>query len=156
MVYGSVPLCLLRWETVWLIIYRVCSCVNASTILYMYTSMFNTSVLLSTESATGYKRLWFCYNWLSSDLVHRKPCWQVSVLTTIIILLFASLYLFRPHLLSRMAFLYTVTFGSRLLKEPLKGYPVSIFVLCTLQANCKKWGLCIFKNPVNICNAYNT
>jgi len=32
---------------------------------------------------------------------------------------------FRPHLLQRMAVLYSLTFKDRLLKEPLKGYPVS-------------------------------
>jgi len=32
---------------------------------------------------------------------------------------------FRPHLLQRMAVLYSLTFGDRLLREPLKGYPVS-------------------------------
>ena len=32
---------------------------------------------------------------------------------------------FRPHLLQRMAVLYCLTFGDRLLREPLKGYPVS-------------------------------
>ena len=32
---------------------------------------------------------------------------------------------FRPHLLQRMAVLYSLTFGDHLLREPLKGYPVS-------------------------------
>ncbi|XP_065908131.1 1-phosphatidylinositol 4,5-bisphosphate phosphodiesterase beta-4-like isoform X2 [Dysidea avara] len=30
----------------------------------------------------------------------------------------------KPHLLKRMAFLYTASFGDRLMKEPLKGYPL--------------------------------
>jgi len=98
--------------------------------------------LYSTESSSGHQWVCICHHWLSLDPVHWESRWQVSIM---MMSLWCHLHhvIYRTHLLRRMAFLYTIIFGDRLLKEPLKDYPVSFFCLlvyCNLFTSCNIGG----------------